>query len=306
MPRLIQTVAVVAAVFGSPAGMACTIFYAYDGKVAMGGNNEDWKDPETFMWFKPGGEGEYGRVIFGFGNAWPQGGVNEKGLFFDAAATQRLPLKQSAGKPRCPHDILDKLLRECATVDEAVALFERYSMPFMERAIFLFGDRQGSSAIYEGDEIIRGNRRYQILTNYYQSRQTPKEAGCRRMQTAQRIFAERFGQDQPLTVELMKAVLEAVHQEGKYGTKYSNVYDLTHGDVYLYCNHDFDVVVKFNIAQELAKGARKVALPSWFLTGKSMDFTRTGGEAKVETSTESTPKETPPREAKDRENGDDE
>lgn len=305
MHRLVQTVAVVAAVFGASPCLACTIFYAYDGKVAMGGNNEDWKDPQTFMWFKPGGAGEYGRVIFGFANAWPQGGVNEKGLFFDAAATQRLPLKESADKPRYPHDILDKLLRECATVDEAVALFERYSMPFMERAIFLFGDRQGNSAIYEGDEVIRGNGRYQILTNYYQSRQTAKEARCGRMQTAQKIFAKRFGQDEPLTVELMKAVLEAVHQEGKYGTKYSNVYDLTHGDVYLYCNHDFDVVVKFNVVQELAKGARKVSLPSWFVAGKPMDFTRTARDSTAKTPAESKPKDTPPGEVDDRQNGDD-
>jgi hypothetical protein len=294
MRCLFEVVVVGAILCGATAGRACTIFYAYDGKVAMGGNNEDWKDPNTFLWFKPGGEGEYGRVEFGFANGWPQGGVNEKGLFFDAAATGSLPLKKTADKQPLPPNAFDKMLRECATVDEALAFLERYHMPFMARAILLLGDRNGSSAIYEGDEVIRKTGRYQILTNYYQSHQTAKEANCWRMQAAEKVFSERFGKDEPLTVDLMKSVLDAVHQEGRYGTKYSNVYDLTRGDVYLYCNHDFDVVVKFNITQELAKGARKISLPSWFLAGKPMDFTRTAGGSTTKATAESKPQDPPP------------
>ena len=30
---------------------ACTVFYYSDGKITMGGNREDWKDPFTKIWF---------------------------------------------------------------------------------------------------------------------------------------------------------------------------------------------------------------------------------------------------------------
>ena len=74
----------------------CTIFHAYDGEIALGGNNEDWEDPNTIMWLEPPAEGAYGRAYFGFLNRWPQGGVNDQGLFFDGAATASLPLANSS------------------------------------------------------------------------------------------------------------------------------------------------------------------------------------------------------------------
>ena len=29
----------------------CTVFYATDGSVTLAGNNEDWSDPNTKIWF---------------------------------------------------------------------------------------------------------------------------------------------------------------------------------------------------------------------------------------------------------------
>lgn len=61
----------------------CTVVYASDGTVALGGNNEDYINPRTRVWFIPGEEGGYGRVYFGFDDYHAQGGMNEAGLFFD-------------------------------------------------------------------------------------------------------------------------------------------------------------------------------------------------------------------------------
>jgi hypothetical protein len=244
----------------APAALACTMFAASDGKLCLAGNNEDWSDPETYAWFKPGTEGEHGRVLFGFGNKWPQGGVNDRGLMFDGAATAHLAQTEGAGKPRFPIDILDRVMRECATVDEAVAMLDRYHMPFMDRAMLFFADRNGDSVIYEGDETLAGDGRHQVLTNYYQSRRSAAEAGCGRMLAAERIFAERFPQGTELTVELMRDVLDASHQEGKFGTKYSQVYDLTNGVIHLYLNHDFSNPIVIDVDDALGNGAREVRL----------------------------------------------
>jgi hypothetical protein len=42
--------------------MGCTVVYATDGNLALGGNNEDYGIPTTKAWFIPAEEGPYGRV----------------------------------------------------------------------------------------------------------------------------------------------------------------------------------------------------------------------------------------------------
>ena len=44
----------------------CTILYAADDNVALGGNNEDYSNPYTYIWFVPPEPGKYGRVCFGY------------------------------------------------------------------------------------------------------------------------------------------------------------------------------------------------------------------------------------------------
>ena len=230
------------------------------------GNNEDWSDPDTFMWFEPGESDGHGCVYFGFSNGWAQGGMNEAGLFFDGAATRPLPLEDTEGRKPFRRDILELVMRSCATVDEAVALLEEYDLQFMERAMLFFGDADGNSVIYEGDEVIRkpADARHQVVTNYYQSRQDAEEAQCRRKIAAEKIFAAQFSDDEPLTLDLMRDVLDATHQEGEFATKYSNVYDLKRGFIHLYRNHDFERVVTVSLSSELALGAHKVKLADLF------------------------------------------
>ena len=43
---------------------ACTVFYASIGDVVLAGNNEDWKNPNTKIWFVPAKDGKYGGVYF--------------------------------------------------------------------------------------------------------------------------------------------------------------------------------------------------------------------------------------------------
>ena len=79
---------------------ACTIFMASKEGKTLVGNNEDWVDPASHVWFIPASEGRYGRVYFGFGTELPQGGMNEQGLFMDFAAVPYRPYSFSPNKTR--------------------------------------------------------------------------------------------------------------------------------------------------------------------------------------------------------------
>src|ERR1700741_91343 len=63
---------------------SCTIFSASVGDKVLFGNNEDYDNPKTYYWTEPAGDGNYGAVYLGYENYSYQGGINDKGLCFDA------------------------------------------------------------------------------------------------------------------------------------------------------------------------------------------------------------------------------
>lgn len=62
---------------------SCTGLYdlVRQGNIVLAGNNEDWKDPWPMMFFYPATEEKYGWIKFGWGGGFPQGGMNDQGLF---------------------------------------------------------------------------------------------------------------------------------------------------------------------------------------------------------------------------------
>src|SRR5512137_2092706 len=56
---------------------SCTIFSVAKGGSVFFGNNEDWRNPLTYIWVEPAGDGKYGVLCLGFDDLGPQGGVNE-------------------------------------------------------------------------------------------------------------------------------------------------------------------------------------------------------------------------------------
>ncbi len=66
--------------FPAPSAFSCTAFMAAKGDSVFVGNNEDYFNPYTRMWFVPASGKEFGRVYFGVDHFFPQGGMNEKGL----------------------------------------------------------------------------------------------------------------------------------------------------------------------------------------------------------------------------------
>jgi penicillin V acylase-like amidase (Ntn superfamily) len=239
---------------------ACTGFCVSKGDLVLVGNNEDWKNPFTKVWYVPAENGTYGRVSFGFDNFYPQGGMNEKGLVFDGFATAPHKVKNSLNKPTYGGNLMDKVMSECATVDEALQIFDKYNLEFMERAMFFIADENGESAIIEGDKIIRKDGKYQIITNFYQSEVKDGKIPCDRYKIADAMLKDV----DEISVDLCKRILAATHNEGQFPTVYSNVYDLKKRIVYLYHFHNFQNVVKIDLTEELKKGARRMDLTALF------------------------------------------
>jgi len=266
--RLSTVAAGLILLFVPTSAFPCSGIYAFAKGLALAGNNEDFWNPNTKMWFVPEEGERHGRVYFGFGNMFPQGGMNTAGLFFDGFATRRLPVTKSIGRERFQGNLIDEAMATCGSVDEVKALFERHDVAFLETAMLMFGDKHGGSIIVEGDEILVKEGRDQVCTNFYQSQSDPSDYSCPRYATGRRML----GKSKKISVDLFRRILDAMHVEGRSKTLYSNVYDLTNGVVHLYHFHDFDEVVTLNLEEELAKGARVVDLPSLFPENEA--FTR--------------------------------
>jgi hypothetical protein len=247
-------------------GAGCSTVYATDGRQMLAGNNEDSLEPLTKVWFVPATEGTFGLVLFGYGNYRAQGGMNDQGLFFDLLTVSRelpIPLEGKQPWPGTNYLIYDAVAT-CATVACVVDLFERYYDADAWSMQAFFGDAIGESAIIEPQAILRQRGGYQVATNFYRSTipssQDPASA-CPRY----RIASEMLAGAPALSVEYMRDVMAAVHQDGPRAlTVYTNVYDLVNRAVYLYYFSDYEHVAVLDLEDELAKDAHAYDLPALF------------------------------------------
>ena len=101
---------------------------------------------------------------------YAQGGMNDRGLFIDANALSFTGWQPVEGKPTFEGDLLDTILAECATVEEAIAFCSRYNIPGPARARFPIADRTGASMVVEYGQgqvqYVRKTGAYQIATNF--------------------------------------------------------------------------------------------------------------------------------------------
>jgi len=240
---------------------ACTVFYASDGQLMLGGSNEDWSDPHTGVFFIPAEAGKHGWVKFGFMSGWPQGGMNDQGLFWDATACSALDMPDSeANKEKFDGPLMQKVMEECGTVQEALCLFEKYYCDDQYKAQYLIGDTTGNSVIVEGDCYILKDKNYQVMTNFYQSHPDLGGYPCWRYETAVSMLEST----DEISTDLFGAILSATHQEGRYPTQYSNIYDLKSGVVYLCYFHNFEEFISIDLKANLEKGRNTHDLPSLF------------------------------------------
>ena len=241
---------------------ACTIFYVYKDGVILAGSNEDWKDPYTKMWFYPAEGDKQGWVKFGFGGGFPQAGMNESGLFWDATSGPYLGMPYSE-EHKIFYDgaLMQKVIEECSDISEALEVFEQYYCQDQYKAQYLLGDSSGHSIIVEGDDILYNEYSYQVLTNFYQS--CPELGGypCWRYDKA----VEMLQGCENLTEYFAGTVLASTHQEGNYPTQYSIIFNLKARELLLFYYHNYHEFLSINLDEELDKGANSYNIPPLFL-----------------------------------------
>jgi hypothetical protein len=264
----------------------CTVFFAFDGKLALAASNEDWADPNTQIWFVPATKENYGIVYFGFGRGeyppggvsrhklkipkngitkinpedlygLPQGGMNEKGLFFDGASTDVTQASIPSGKKAFDGRLEDFILRKCATVQQVLTILETSAFASIQGQ-WMFADKTGDAVIIEaGDIVLRKTANYQVMTNFLQSKVEPEMVTCPRY----KLVSQSLAENNDVSLDLFRSLLKATAQPF---TIYSTIFDLTNGEVYVHQQRVFDRTVKINLKQELAKDARARSIASLF------------------------------------------
>lgn len=239
----------------------CTMFKINKNGKVLVGNNEDYIDPITKAWFTPAEKGKYGTVYFGYSDMFPQGGINDQGLIFDGFSAAKMKVENTTGKEEFKGNLIEKVMSECASVEEAVKLFNRYSLHRLESAQLMLVDKTGDSVIIEGDVFHRDKGEIQVVTNFYLS-QLPKGAPipCERYKRAAAVLEKGSA-----SLATCRAALSAAHNEGeKVNTLYSNIYDPVKKLIYLYYFHNFEEVVVIDLEKELKKGKHIIDIPPLF------------------------------------------
>ena len=271
-----------------PVPGSCTIFSASVGDQVLFGNNEDYNNPKTYYWTEPANNKNYGALYLGYENYSYQGGINEKGLCFDANSLPDSKINPHAELTPAPfyEQPYEKytiwapvlILRKAATVEEAIEIAGKYQRGNWDSKSgklgyqVNFADANGDAVVISVDDngelaFTRKKKTdtYLVSTNF--NKANPKNAfdyPCRRYTMAEGML-ERLNKGNGLSVDYFKSILDSTHVEGSFtNTLYSNIFDLTNGNIYLYYWHQFNEVVVLNLGKELAKGKINVPLKDLF------------------------------------------
>jgi len=240
---------------------ACTVFYiCKDGKV-MGGSNEDWKDPNTMMWFYPATEENHAWVKFGFKSGFPQAGMNDSGIFWDATSNpwQGMPYAEEH-KELYAGALMQKVMEECNDIPEVIDIFDNFYCQDQYRGQYLIGGSEEKSLIVDGDYYHHNEGSYQVLTNFHQS--NPELGGypCWRYTEAVDMLDNCSG----LTEYFIGSVLSATHQDGKYPTQYSLIFDPVERQIYLFYFHNFEEYLLLDLDDISSSDSSSYAIPPLF------------------------------------------
>jgi hypothetical protein len=291
--NLMRPLAILALAALATVSPACSVFYVFDGRLALAGDSEDWIDPNTQVWFVPKTATTHGIVYFGFGKGeypeggikkstskkeppeggiinmdpsdaygFPQAGMNDAGLFFGGAATDAVTTKN--GKPAIPGFFADYVMRNCATVPEALEVIRKYDIGIQQGQVLL-GDRHGNSAVIEaGNVIIEGNGKYQLVTNFRKSEVECGDVTCPRYKRLDATLSQMKSLNVAFARDAIASVgVKPVHDslaKKQPGTQYSVVFDLTNGVAHLYNRFDFSREVKLDVQALTSRPARAVKM----------------------------------------------
>ncbi|UCB59093.1 MAG: hypothetical protein JSV67_01990 [Thermoplasmatales archaeon] len=225
---------------------ACTGFTASDDNKVLVGSNEDSFNTRRYVEIYPPEEGIFGKIFFCYERAYCQQAMNDQGLFYDGFWAPHFDIQEGEGKPSPPDGwMIDDWMNTCSTVDEVIESYESYDWrdSGIEDAMLFFVDRQGNSAIIEGDGIVYKAGNYQVVTNFYQTHPELGGFGFDRYETA----IDMLENMDDFSMEYFRDICDATHQLGSYPTIYSLVCDLTQNIIHYYYHHNYEDVWEINL-----------------------------------------------------------
>lgn len=284
--RSIPCLMLAAACLLAPRVQACAMITAVQGDDVFFGSNEDYIEP-GYYWVVPASKGRYGRIAFGFKDHFMQGGMNEKGLCFDAAVVTKIPWTLDPAK-KTPKNLLEKIMEECATVAEALSYFQQYNCKHLDSAQFMFADATGAAMVVTSDprgfmSVVQRTEPLLINTNV---RLEFSQYRCPRYVLAEQTLHKSTTH----SLDDVAAALSAIHQEGKDAyTTYTYIAEPRRGRIHVYHHGNAAESITLDVAALLAEGKQTVELNPLFTQGPTLDEIRAAAPRSYETAIELSP-----------------
>ena len=256
MKIIVQYIALAFTLLLQVDGLACSVCkVTINGRTYLGNNEDNWRIGSR-VWFEDRTFGKFGAVYVGYGDNFPQGGMNEAGLAFDGLAIYPKaiipdPLKKTETNS---NTFIREIMQNCATVEDVMNYAIKFNRPFNKGVVF-FADKFGKYLVMEPDTMTIGNDSKYIIANFCPSTTSDEE----------KLIFERYKRGNNFLHEHIHdtssnyclALVETMHEcRDKIGdgTMYSFIADLAAGDFTLYFYHDFKHKKVFNLKTELGKG----------------------------------------------------
>ncbi len=240
---------------------SCTVFYIFSNGKALGGSNEDWKDPNTYFSVFPASEGNHGWIRFSFGSGFPQAGMNDAGLFWDATSNpfRDMPVGE-AEKIFFDGPLMQEVMENCLDLPGVIELFSQYYCEDMYRGQYLIGGADGCSVIIDGDNIHGNDHSYQVLTNFRIAEPDLGGFPCQRYETAVNMLEDCDS----INEYMVGSILAATHQEGEYPSQYSLIFDPQEKRIIVFYKYNFKEYLCIDLESELKADTGQYALPALF------------------------------------------
>lgn len=246
---------------------ACSVLYYVDsetGKIYVINNEDYWYDVNAYIQIEPKSKKKLARLWYGWNN-FAQGGINEHGLFFDAAVTPEQEKIKGYGNPK--NNLGDKILANCSTVEEALIFLKKEKIA-LNKSHILFGDKSGKAVIVEW---VNGERKLHwikdnklIMTNYLLSKPEAGNYPCFRKESIEKRIKEMENSDDE--INLLKvgntfgqaAQIPRENEKGRIGgTVYTSFIDITDNKFFLSYKLSNENVIKLDLNIEFSKTDRQ-------------------------------------------------
>jgi hypothetical protein len=221
-----------------------------------------WLFPPQSMLSPSGSINTYGVIGFGFNHnddsadGYLQGGMNDQGLCMDANGLPVVSMRAYPSRERLFFDAFLEILLECKNVSEVITWFNSHYLGSTWSCQVHFADANGDAIVVSVADrkftfTNKSNSHYLVSTNFNLANYNNGYYPCSRYNTATAMLGQIINEED-LTVDACRDLLDAVHQDGTYATKYSNIFDSVNLKVYLYYDRNFNQKLTLNLNAELA------------------------------------------------------